>query len=55
MVSTSVLKPHTTFGTGPGQRRRHCQQLRCYHPELVRVTNSTSPPLQALPNLALLP
>ncbi len=43
------------FGTGPGQHRRCCQQLRCYHPELVKMTNSTSPPLQALSSRALLP
>ena len=43
------------FGTGAGQDRRRCQQLRCYHPELVKMTNSTSPPLQALSNRALLP
>ena len=34
------------FGTGPGQHQ---------HPELVKMTNSTSPPLQALSNRALLP
>ena len=55
LVSSSFRKLRATFGIWPGQRRRHCQQLRCYHPELVKMTNSTSPPLQALSNLALPP